>query len=213
MAARKGFSLIELLVVMGIIAILSAMLFPVFATAREKGRSARCMANLKQIGMAIDMYAQDYDERYPWAKDPADHYCWVIWSDFPQWQAWIPYMPWLTDVLSPYVRNREIWHCPSDHGFTELEDAGIPFNGKPSSFQRFGTSYYYRTEIAFTGALVGSLSHPSEVNLIFDGHGSWHGRSNRRSRKRWNILFADGHVKNVGRQQYDDAWMTPLFGP
>jgi prepilin-type N-terminal cleavage/methylation domain-containing protein len=62
MKQRRGFTLIELLVVIAIIAILAAILFPVFAQAREKARSAACLSNLKQVGMATRMYSQDYDE-------------------------------------------------------------------------------------------------------------------------------------------------------
>ncbi|MHB1191040.1 MAG: type II secretion system protein, partial [Armatimonadota bacterium] len=62
---RKGFTLIELLVVIAIIAILASILFPVFAAAREKSREAVCQSNLRQIGMAFSLYAQDYDETYP----------------------------------------------------------------------------------------------------------------------------------------------------
>ncbi len=202
-----------MLVVIGILAILAAMLFPVLAGAREKGRSARCLTNLRQLGSAVDMYSSDWDELYPFAKDPADEFCPVIWSDFPQWQAWIPYMPRITDALNPYIRNSEVWHCPSDTGFTELEDAGLPLNGKPTSFVAFGTSYFYRTEIAFAGTLAGSPDRVAEINLLFDAHGSWHGRSDIDSHKRWNILYADGHVKSANREQYDRAWSTPLWVP
>src|SRR5215207_2591903 len=64
-SARRGFTLIELLVVIAIIAILAAILFPVFAQAREKARSASCLSNIKQLGLTLQMYAQDYDEIYP----------------------------------------------------------------------------------------------------------------------------------------------------
>ena len=62
---NSGFTLIELLVVIAIIAILAAILFPVFAQAREKARGISCLSNTKQLGLGILMYAQDYDERFP----------------------------------------------------------------------------------------------------------------------------------------------------
>jgi len=62
---RKAFTLIELLVVIAIIAILAAILFPVFSQAREKARGATCLSNLKQIGLGVMMYVQDYDETFP----------------------------------------------------------------------------------------------------------------------------------------------------
>jgi len=62
---RRGFTLIELLVVIAIITIMAAILFPVFAKAREQARKATCASNLRQIGMALLQYVQDYDERWP----------------------------------------------------------------------------------------------------------------------------------------------------
>ena len=73
-----GFTLIELLVVIAIIAILAAILFPVFARARENARKSTCQSNLKQIGMAVQMYAQDYDEIYPGiSMATATSQCWT----------------------------------------------------------------------------------------------------------------------------------------
>jgi prepilin-type N-terminal cleavage/methylation domain-containing protein/prepilin-type processing-associated H-X9-DG protein len=211
-APATGFTLIEVLVVIAIIAVLASIIFPVFSSARAKARSTRCVANLKQIGLAVEMYATDYDELYPLAKDPADEFCPGMWDDFPHWQVWIPYMPRLHDALDPYVRNRELWHCPSDRGFTEIEDSNLPLDATPTSFAAFGTSYHYRTEVAFSMIPVGSMSDPAKINLIFDGHGSWHGRSSKRSRKRWNILYADGHAKTANFSQWTEAWNTPLAG-
>ncbi|MGV3721477.1 MAG: DUF1559 domain-containing protein [Actinomycetota bacterium] len=97
--SRRGFTLIELLVVIAIIAILAAILFPVFAQARDKARQSSCQSNLKQIGTAIKMYAQDYDEQglqYWWNYGGAG-------GTAPPWMEWI----------DPYVKNAKVFLCPS----------------------------------------------------------------------------------------------------
>ncbi len=111
---RKGFTLIELLVVIAIIAILAAILFPVFAQARETARKTVCLSNLKQCGLAMLMYAQDYDEHtVPWhagnAGDP--------WN--PVANPAEPHDAENFDMaydrlIQPYAKNGEISRCPSD---------------------------------------------------------------------------------------------------
>jgi prepilin-type N-terminal cleavage/methylation domain-containing protein len=101
MPNRRAFTLIELLVVIAIIAILAAILFPVFARAREQARKITCISNLKQLGTSVTMYAQDYDEHLPnnWAgkKDT------MLWNDLGG-----------SGLMDPYLKNRKIWFCPSD---------------------------------------------------------------------------------------------------
>ena len=103
-----GFTLIELLVVIAIIAILAAILFPVFARARDKARQASCMSNLKQIGLALMQYAQDYDESHPgvWF-GPVSKQPWSQPSDATTFYKWM-------DAVYPYVKNEQVFHCPSD---------------------------------------------------------------------------------------------------
>jgi len=207
---RRGFSLIEILVVIAIIAILAGILFPAFSAARGKARAVRCVANLRQLGNAFEMYASDYDELYPWARDVADEAVPEQWSDYPYWQAWIPYMPRLQDAMDPYIRNRELWHCPSDKGFTELEDSGYAMDARPTCFAKWGASYFYRTEVGFRFTASGNMVDPTATNLCFDGHGSWHGHGLIRPEKRWNILYADGHVKSADMRQFEEAWSVPI---
>ncbi len=100
--SREGFTLIELLIVIAIIAILTAILFPVFAQVREQARKAACVSNCKQLGTAMQMYAQDYDGQLPGWDDPSNH------PLFNQWD-WAIVVP----LLDAYVKNTHIWQCPS----------------------------------------------------------------------------------------------------
>src|SRR5215813_1282794 len=103
----SGFTLIELLVVIAIIAILAAILFPVFAQAREKARAISCLSNSKQLGLAVMMYVQDYDETYPWAMNGPDGCGGPGCPGGPnQVDAW-------PDLVYPYVKNDGAYGCPS----------------------------------------------------------------------------------------------------
>ena len=100
---KRAFTLIELLVVIAIIAILAAILFPVFARAREKARTAACQNNVRQLAIGVRMYTTDYDEMMP----PTYWYCAGCRpppaSEYIRW----------TDEIYPYVRNAQIYGCPS----------------------------------------------------------------------------------------------------
>lgn len=102
--SKKGFTLIELLVVIAIIAILAAILFPVFAQARDSARQTTCLNNCKQLGTALQMYAQDYDEglpSYPYSKLMSSQ----IYRDWG-FSAWVP-------AIMPYVKNTGVFACPN----------------------------------------------------------------------------------------------------
>src|SRR6516162_2617232 len=93
--SRSGFTLIELLVVIAIIAILAAILFPVFAQAREKARAIFCISNGRQVGTALAMYTQDYDEGLPLNSHSGATASWV-------------------EAAQPYIKNRLLYRCASD---------------------------------------------------------------------------------------------------
>src|SRR6056297_1595143 len=111
---RRGFTLIELLVVIAIIAILAAILFPVFARAREKARQTSCLSNVKQIGLAWQMYVQDYDECIPPYYVPNS----VRGPELPDIGASTT-LYW-QDLIYPYTKNFQIWVCPSDSSTGEI---------------------------------------------------------------------------------------------
>ena len=170
-----AFTLIELLIVIAIIAILAAILFPVFAQARAKARAISCVSNMRQAGHAFALYAQDYDSLYPCAVDPADRVTPQIWDGIPEFKAQIPTLPWLHEVLQPYVKSKELFHCPGDTG-TMIEDfTGLYLGADRSLFNKYGTSYLYRTEIAARHSGDAFFQTPAQLNVYMDGSGLWHG--------------------------------------
>jgi prepilin-type N-terminal cleavage/methylation domain-containing protein/prepilin-type processing-associated H-X9-DG protein len=118
MARRRGFTLIELLVVIAIIGILAAMLFPVFARARESARKIQCLSNVKNIAMAIQMYLTDYDALWPFEHDQNSVGFWSHdggCSDEDATRNATCANPYLREpvILDEYIRNRDVWRCPS----------------------------------------------------------------------------------------------------
>jgi len=221
----RGFTLIELLVVIAIIAVLAALLFPVFASARGKARETVCLSNLRQAGLAFAMYAQDYDSLYPYAIDPADHDTPQIWNAFPDFQAQIPSLPWLHLVLQPYVKSLELFHCPSDQGIVIEDFTALELDCLPTCYSKHGTSYLYRTEIAVRHMGDASFQTPALVNVYMDGSGIWHGsgpgdraigvanwyKTNPAlQQRRFNTLHGDGHVKSLTFQALQTLWNLPL---
>ncbi len=201
---RSGFTLIELLVVIAIIAILAAILFPVFAQAREKARQAMCISNENQIGLAIMMYVQDNDEVLPNRKNE-------------------PTVNWKT-YINPYVKSHQVWQCPSDP-YRGLDADGSSFpanyaantdsgNGNPL-LQPFIDCNGWWGGPCPSSATLAQLTQPSETvgvvefegaysdyrvttapywGITWDGPGSlmFAGHNGHA-----NFWFLDGHVKSL----------------
>ncbi len=197
---RKGFTLIELLVVIAIIAILAAILFPVFARAREKARQTSCLSNMKQIGLAWHMYAQDYDERccpawIAWVKWPDDV---SSWNDGANW----PYL------LQPYVTNTQVFNCPSaPSDARRWEGARRYTSGGCSYGQNPQLGYFHYNGVNMTEPkLLAEIKTPAEVPVHGDNGNTgnpfwWHTNPSYlpedRHNEQINTSFADGHAKSL----------------
>jgi prepilin-type N-terminal cleavage/methylation domain-containing protein/prepilin-type processing-associated H-X9-DG protein len=155
---RKGFTLIELLVVIAIIAILAAILFPVFAKAREKARQTSCLNNMKQIGTASMMYAQDYDEVLyagAWFHEPA-------WTGRSGWGQ-----------LDPYVGNHQAWFCPSANVAGANDTGTYGINGRIHAIGRYDLglrSNWPGSCSCLCGFPISKIKDPAAVLLYGEAH-------------------------------------------
>jgi prepilin-type N-terminal cleavage/methylation domain-containing protein/prepilin-type processing-associated H-X9-DG protein len=150
--ARKGFTLIELLVVIAIIAILAAILFPVFARARENARRASCQSNLKQIGLGMMQYTQDFDEKYSLMYYYANSSSGQEWSSTNTGDY-----KWM-DAIFPYVKSEQLFVCPSSNNQRYQYYKNLP-NSAPAwpSGQYFGS---YGMSEAYWGGGPANASGP-----------------------------------------------------
>ena len=144
----RAFTLIELLVVIAIIAILAAILFPVFAQAREKARQTSCLSNEKQLGLAVLSYAQDYDETYPQAVVNANMYAGTAPS---HWQQ----------MIVPYVKADGVFACPDDPTAGGYESTAT-WKGLITSYAANGY-FGYPGFSGYTAALLGPMGVPALI--------------------------------------------------
>jgi prepilin-type N-terminal cleavage/methylation domain-containing protein/prepilin-type processing-associated H-X9-DG protein len=210
---RSAFTLIELLIVIAIIAVLAAILFPVFAQAREKARAASCASNCKQIGIALQLYAQDYDDRNP------PDYSIVIWPGSPNYFQY----NWVA-ILNTYTKNTDIWRCPSD---TRTAQPGPP---QVTGYWLNAYIHGWCNDASMNGCgqtacdavplSLAEIPYPSTTPALGDGAGYnsylttmsewchiWNNGPNcytydTRHQGGGNYLFLDGHVKRERPDQF-----------
>jgi len=233
---KSAFTLIELLVVIAIIAILAAILFPVFARAREQARKTSCISNVKQIGTGMMMYVQDYDETYPDssvvalevpANLPMLNYAQgyqgglhiTAWSkrlylDNPN--PAIRTLGGWVGVINPYIKNAQIYVCPSDR----KNDRWIaPWTNSTSYYMRHAVDgFAFSRRRALTMAMI---TTPAQGAIILEE--AWHdggklpwlwSGANENGTKSVNATFFDGHAallrvpftSELGTANYDGNW-------
>ncbi len=196
--ARRAFTLIELLVVIAIIALLAAILFPVFARARENARKSSCANNLKQVGVSMLQYLQDFDEQYVPIRAG---------SGCPS--APCAYWAW-TDLMQPYLKNAQVYKCPSTSGsivtsYTynwmiggkALAEVGIPAQ-VPTFMDAIGTSNPALALLVIP--FSGSCTAPCQLGRQVVAGGTTTDNVSAlmygaRHLDAMNMVFADGHVK------------------
>lgn len=210
---RRGFTLIELLVVIAIIAILAALLFPVFARAREAARASTCRSNLKQIGTAVLMYTQDYDESWFGAGG-----CAITGADAIQgqvlgnWPDGTPMYGYWNAVVQPYVKNADLFRCPSEtnpHRWTPCDSRiGVYWGDYAMNTFAFRQSLAAFEFPSTTVAIVEARNNfyrvccNTELYQCCGGESTGTPGANRpRSRhsEGSNVLFIDGHAKFFSR--------------
>lgn len=209
---RRAFTLIELLVVIAIIALLAAILFPVFARARENARKSSCANNLKQMGVAMQQYTQDSDESYPPAQ-PTNPATPGEGSTF-------------VTLLMPYVKNEQIFICPSASGkgltttiptgtATDFRwDAPTP-TWRRASRGNYGANSYI---LSSPPMALANVQKTAKTFLAFDC--AWYTASgvldapfdaaDTRHLDGMNLVFCDGHVKYYSTSKLKDAPPLPM---
>lgn len=202
---QSGFTLIELLVVIAIIAILAAILFPVFAQAREKARQTSCLSNNRQYATAALMYVQDYDETFPMSANMnGDCVATFYWA------------------VVPYVKNDQVTVCPSESQAIRIAElVGVPCATTPP-FTSYTVNYAVFVNGFFPGATpttLAAVNRPAETVMSYDGNAavSPFGLAlqivQARHTGTFNANFVDGHARAIQAKEIGQTQQFTVMGP
>ena len=220
---KNGFTLIELLVVIAIIAILAAILFPVFAQAREKARATQCLSNFKQVGTATMMYCADWDNTYPsfyailakfvpeqLAGKDRNNFDWY-WTSGYLGQHHHMTMHYLgtVDQVMPYVKNMNMFYCPSSG--KKASNLGKGIDDTTTTMYRFATTVdTFRKEITDS-----DFVKPSQFVIWHEWAAYHYNKAGNGGQKqiKVNAVFADGHaaIWKVGNDNVYSDFHFPQY--
>ena len=205
---RNGFTLVEILVVVGIIALLAAISLAVFARVKNSARTTSCQSNLRQIGLAMQLYTADARGLYP------------AYSDVPPNCTWV-------DALLPYVKSGEIFNCPAAPDEIYKPGCGVS-ESDGTELRDFNGSYVLNVPDAARTVSTNRVRFPDRFIVVFDGQSSSlqfaspnegtgliapeSQPGNFRHDGRLNALFADGHVRKLAAEKVSKRGFWRLNG-
>ncbi|MEI7986263.1 MAG: type II secretion system protein [Armatimonadota bacterium] len=206
-----GFSLVEILCVIGIMIALMGMLFPVFASAKRSAKAVQCLSNVRSIGLADLIYCGDNDDRFPYSSDDwSKTFSALHGADADL----VKNLPLYSDTLAPYVKSKSIFESPLDSGMAVTDFGGMVYRRTPSLFKSVGSSYLYFVPAGLK--LSGSSEFLSKLPLFMSAGGHWqcscsamvYGETSPLSDPdkagyKYSISFGDGHAKRLSYAQWD----------
>lgn len=209
---ENGFTVVEILCVIGIMAGLLGLIFPVFAKARIRAKSASCMANVRSVGLSSLIYCGDNDDRFPFGTDDwSKTFSFLHGTDSSLVQS----LPLYTELLRPYVKGQQVFKSPLDIGMSVTDFGGMRYERKPSLYDAVGSSYLYFVPAGLK--LSGSSEYLSNLPIFMSAAGHWqcgcramvYGETTpendptKNTGYRYSVSFGDGHAKTLSYEQWN----------